>query len=158
MTMLVAWWQFERVRWEYFTPTPAVIHGDIKILNKDKSVIAGQWMFYEVSLEKKLHGACIVKRQLVNSYTVSYDPSYPPEKPLGPQYVKGKLHIPRGTDPGQDWFMRLSLECPVGPYNKVVIINAVTERFQVIDAVDLRQGKQGMQGIQGKPGKDFWGK
>jgi hypothetical protein len=133
MSILVIWWQIERVYWEYFTPVSGIICGEIIITNPDKKVCAGSLMSYSITWDKKQRGACVIKRQLINSYLIPYDSEEPPEKPLGKQVILGKLHVPKNADPGDHWFMRWSVECPVGPYNKIIPITKDSERFVIVD-------------------------
>jgi hypothetical protein len=158
----------ERWYWKYWNHVPLVLYGGtasnpnekIKVLNPDNSVCAGELMKYEVDLDKRMDVACTVKRQLVNSYLIPYDPYEPPRKELGRQKAKGALHIPGKTDPGSEWFMRWTSECEVGPDGLKVATTAVSNKFTILDCSTPTKGAKGDIGKDGKPGKDgkdFWG-
>jgi hypothetical protein len=130
----------ERWYWTYWDFKPLTIHGKIKIKNPGSIVCAGSLMIYEVCFDKTMDVACTIKKQMVNSYLISYDPEEPPRKPLGSyQKATGSAHIPGRTDPGE-WFMRWTAECPTGPYGRVIFVNAVSDKFQVIDCEGHSRG------------------
>lgn len=150
--------------------------GLIKIINLNKTVCAGDLMRYVNVIDKRMPGACVVKRQLVNSYVINYDPVEPPEKELGKQAILGTLHVPSKADPGDHWFMRWSAECDVTFLKRKMIINGISEKFTVVDCskpatpqrgakgekgdtggFSIFGGKQGKQGPKGEPGKDCSG-
>jgi hypothetical protein len=140
----------ERFYWRYWPFTPIVVSTDkIKILNPDHVVVAGSLMFYEVTFDKKMPGACTIRRQLINSYRIDYDAGEPPEKELGPQKAKASIHVPQGTDAGE-WFMRWTAECPVGPDKRMISVTRECEKFRVVSNL--------IRGPKGEPGKNFWGK
>jgi len=53
------------------------------------------------------------------------------EKTMGPQTIRSSIHVPSGTDPGI-WFMRWTVECPVGTEGRVITVTRESERFMVI--------------------------
>jgi hypothetical protein len=122
---------FTYTLWHIIYPdTPMVLYS-ITVTNPGKVVKAGDRMTYLVDFDKKLRGTCRVKRQLVNSYLIDYDVEEPPEKEMGRNEAKGKLHVPRGADPGL-WYMRWTAECPTGIPGQVVPTSGKSDTFEVI--------------------------
>jgi hypothetical protein len=117
--------------WRYWPLEPIKVCPEITVLNPGKMVTAGQLMIYEVAFDKRMDVSCKVKRQLVNSYRIDYDPIEPPRKELGPQKAISSIHVPEKTDPGI-WFMRWTADCLVGPEGRVISTTRESEKFQVI--------------------------
>ena len=147
----------EKLYWRYWPFEPITVCPDkIKVENAGQTVMAGSMMIYTVTIDKKMPGACTVKRQLVNSYRIDYDPVTPPEKELGPQKVTTSIHVPQSADSGE-WFMRWTVECPTGgPDGRMISMTRESEKFRVVSV--MAKGPKGEQGKDGKPGKNFWGK
>jgi hypothetical protein len=80
--------------WRYWPLEPIKVCPEITVLNPGKMVTAGQLMIYEVAFDKRMDVSCKVKRQLVNSYRIDYDPIEPPRKELGPQKAISSIHVP----------------------------------------------------------------
>jgi hypothetical protein len=138
--------------------TPAVVH-KITIKNKDKQVCPGGMLLYEVDIDKKRDLPATVKRQLVNSYLISFDVIFPPRKPLGRHIYAGSLYVPKGAEVG-DWFLRWTSEYPIPPRKRngspqIIAVSKDSDPFWV---VDCGNSEKGPKGDRGKPGKDFWGK
>jgi len=130
LVMLLRWADY--FYWRYFPFEPLSVCPDkIEVMNPFKQVHAGMLMLYSVKVDKKMPGTCKVKRQLINSYRIDYDPVEPPEKTIGPQTIRSSIHVPSGTDPGI-WFMRWTVECPVGTEGRVITVTRESERFMVI--------------------------
>ncbi len=106
----------------------------IKVTNK--TVCAGALMHYENKIDKLHCGTCVVKRNLTNSYVIPYEPIEPPEKHLGVQVVPGFLHVPRYADPGSNWQMNWTAECPRTFLERKMIISGRSEKFTVINCGD----------------------
>ena len=155
-TVLVIGWA-EVFYWKYWPFTPAVVHGKIKVLNPNKEVCAGTNMKYEADITKYMDVPYTVKRQLVNSSLIMYDPVYPPRKPLGRQKVYSDIFVPKRADVAE-WFMRHTIEYYVGPGgDRIIPVISVSEKFKVIDCDDLAEkgetGKQGVRGMRGEKGE-----
>lgn len=183
MTFFVVIGWTETFYWKYWPFTPAIVYSSsnektpfpiLKVTNPNKTVCAGSDMTYVVDIDKKMNVPYKIKRSLVDSSLIMYPVSEPPRKELGRQLVKAAIHVPRSADRSK-WFMTWTVEYEIGPEGKRIIpINAVSEKFTVVDcdppSRGLRgftgeqgedgdrgeQGKRGIQGLRGIPGKNRW--
>lgn len=121
----------DKIYWKYWPIIPAEAHGKIKITNTNKQVCQGGYLFYEVAIDKKIELPVTVKRQLVNSYVITYLPSDPPRKELGVQSVRSFVHVPSNAEIG-DWYMRWEAEYH-GKYDRTISLRIDSEPFWVIE-------------------------
>ena len=138
----------ERAYWRYWDFKPVTIHS-ISILNPGKTALAGGLLIYEVDMTKNMATACTVKRQLVDGHLIDYDEVAPPAKPLGRQKAVASVSIPRATDTST-WFMRYTLDCPMGPEGRHVYVNSRSEDFRVVGSdITGHAGPKGDKGDRG---------
>jgi hypothetical protein len=140
----------------YVWPWEPIVIYSIKITTP--VVCTGGLLVYEAKIDKREDVACVVKRNLANSYLITYDPTEPPRKELGPQIVTARLHVPLKTDPGNNWEMNWTVECEK-PFKKPFVWSLKDkEKFTVVDCDPPTKGQKGDPGKPGKDGKGFWGK
>jgi len=163
LALLVAGAWVDRWYWEHWPMVPLVLHGDkIKITNANREVCQGSMLLYAIEGEKLMeYTGAVVKRQLINSYVITYPASQPPTKPMGHIDVGGHLHVPKMAEVG-DWYMRWEVIVPLGPekYGRKFSIAKNSEPFWVVDCDNDKgeKGDRGPKGDKGEPGKGFWGK
>jgi hypothetical protein len=89
---IVTFWLF----WPY---NPFVVN-NIKICNSDRVVQPGQYLVYEMDVDKKLPLAAVINKQLINDFIITYSPIYG-NIPVGKRKMKVKLKIPSSAEPGE---------------------------------------------------------
>jgi hypothetical protein len=113
--------------------TPAIVH---RIVLRDTEACQGGKLFYDIHLDKYRDFEYTVKRQIVDSYNITYDSVVPPRKPLGPGVYAGSVYIPKSAEIG-DWFLRWTVEYKIPPHGsqKETTTYAITvnsEKFWVV--------------------------
>jgi hypothetical protein len=139
--------------WLLYPYKPNVVK-PIEIMNPGKIVMAGDWLVYKITYDKKMNVPGVLTRKLVNSFKLDLSDSVatsPIKKGEDLVYVE----IPKNADPGK-YNLLWSVTYRVNPIRSVVV-STTSEDFYIIqnpkDDWRGHMGIQGKQGIQGKKGE-----
>ena len=120
--LTVTYWLF----WPY---KPLVVIAPIKIHNLDRQVNPGDYLIYELSLDKKISLPATVHRQLFNNFSITYAPIHN-NLPIGRKIVHIKLLIPAYAEAGE-YKLKWVSEYQVNPIRKIAV-EAWSEPFHVV--------------------------
>ena len=95
---MIAW--FVITYWLFWPYEPLVLDGQIKVLNSNNQVVAGDFLSYEYDVDKRMDLTAIVHKQLINTLVINYTPTSS-NIPLGKRTVRGKTVIPSYAEPGK---------------------------------------------------------
>jgi len=105
----------------YLRPyNPLEIIEPVKILNEDKTVIAGQLLYYEVSFVKNTDIKPVITRRLIDG--ISFDlPSASPNNKTGANTKTPSIQIP-GILPAGDYVLESTACYQMNPVREICII------------------------------------
>jgi len=121
---IVSYW----LVWPY---TPIVINGPLKIHNQDKEVKKGEYLVYEMDINKKMPLPAQITKQLVNDFIITYSPIVG-NVPVGKRKMKVKIKIPKSAECGEYVLMWEGLYKP-NPIRNVRVV-AYSEKFNVVES------------------------
>jgi hypothetical protein len=143
--------------WLWYPYKPNIVQ-PIEIMNKGKTVIAGDWLIYRITYDKRMNVSGTLTRKLVNSFKLDLaDSSATAPIKKGQDLVY--IEIPKRADPGK-YKLHWSVAYDVNPI-RTVVVSTESEYFYIIENPNEhrgKEGKQGKQGEQGERGKNFWGR
>ena len=114
-------------------PYEPIVVEPIKIMNKDRVVQQGGTLIYRLAYDKKINIQSTVKRQLVNTYTITYT-NVPGVARPGKGVAHTSLPVPKYASPGL-YVLRWSSTYQVNPLRSITV-SLDSEQFQVIKHVD----------------------
>ncbi len=118
--------------WLFWPYEPMIISEPIVIDNFDHTVHPGDYLRYDLHLDKQMDLPCVVYRQLLNNFTVNYSPVYS-NIPVGKRVMSIKLLIPNSAEPG-DYRLKVGWEYKVNPI-RTILVEKWSEPFQVVAKV-----------------------
>jgi hypothetical protein len=115
--------------WLLYPYKPIVITS-IEVMNPGKQVMAGDWLIYKISYDKKMNISGTLSRKLVNSTKIDLsDVAATSPIKMGCDVVY--VEIPKKADPGK-YYLWWSANYRVNPI-RTVTVQAVSEPFYVFD-------------------------
>ena len=114
----------------YLRPyNPLVVVEPVKILNEDKTVVAGQMLFYQVNFIKNTEIKPVINRRLIDGISFDLPPASPNNK-LGESTKNPAIIIPNILPAGE--YILESTACyQMNPVREICVIY-LTEEFKVI--------------------------
>ncbi len=119
---LLTYWMF----WPY---TPIIIQEPIRILNPDKIVKQGDFLIYELDMDKRMALPAVISKQIVNDFVMTYSPIIG-NLEVGKCVKLFKVPVSQAADPGEYRF-KWEGSYKVNPIRWVTVV-VWSEPFQVI--------------------------
>jgi hypothetical protein len=135
--------------WLFYPYRPIVVHY-IKVLNPGKTVMAGDFLTYEISYDKKMDVVGVLSRKIENTYVYDLRDSVA-SNPIGPGVDRVQIPIPEFAETSDDYHLRWVVRYPVNPLRWVTVM-AIGETFSV-KRDHSERGEQGPKGDDGRVGK-----
>ena len=109
---------------------PFVVH-EIKILDNDNVVVAGDPLYYSIRYTKNMPLTARVYRRLVNSYIIPL-PVTESTAAVGEGIMKSEISIPEFADAG-NYSLHIIWEYTIGEHpDRTIFVSAVSPAFRVV--------------------------
>jgi hypothetical protein len=120
--LLIAFW--------LFYPYKPIVVTSIEVMNPGKQVMAGDWLIYKITYDKRMDIPGVLSRKLINSTKIDLSDvaaTSPIKKGCDLVYVE----IPKKSDPGK-YYLWWSVDYKVNPI-RTITVQAKSEPFYVFD-------------------------
>jgi hypothetical protein len=115
--------------WLFYPYVPLIIEKPIKIMNPNKTVVAGEYLVYSIEYDKKLPVEGVLTRKLLNDYIIDMRSSVSNSR-LGKDERLVHLQIPHYAAPGK-YTLWWSVTYKMNPVRHVTV-SVESEPFTIV--------------------------